>query len=198
MFSKKVRKGFLRRIREGIHGSTTDTAIFPITAAKLAERLLRSFVLDSEASVMQTYYEELRQKPGFRQDAYEKRDFIYLIANIVVAVGIAGKSDSAFLKMMPYFRKLANIELLKRWPMDHAFPDGQIGDAAEDLAKLILNDPRVNRGLPIRWAQQWLREIGVEEDMHTLFPTLFRVSCSWMLCYLAVAEFLQRVRLVPG
>jgi hypothetical protein len=187
--------GFVRRIRERIHRSLTDTTIFPITAPELARQLFRLFVLDSEASVMQTHYGELSQKPGFRQDAFERRDFVYLVANIVVAVGVVGKSDTAFLGTMPCFRRLVNAELQRRWPMNNASADEQIGDAAEDLAQLISNDPEANRGLPIKWAQQWLREIGVEESN---LVTLFRVSYSWSLCYLTVAKFLHRVRLVPG
>lgn len=186
--------GIIRRIRERFRRSGTDTAIFPITAPKLAHRLLRSFVLDSEASVMRNYYGEFRQKPGFRQDAFEKRDFVYLVANIVVAIGNVGKSDTAFLSTIPYFRRLANEELQRRWPVDNDSANKEIGDAAEELAQLILTNPEADRGLAFKWAQRWLREIRIDESNPV---TLARVSYSWQLCHLTVAKFLNRVRVVP-
>lgn len=186
--------GIIRRIRGGFRRSGTDTAIFPITAPKLAHRLFRSFVLDSEASVMRNYYGEFRQKPGFRQDAFERRDFVYLVANIVVAIGNLGKSDATFLTTIPYLRRLVNEELQRRWPMNNETANKEIGDAAEDLAQLILTNPEADRGLAFKWAQRWLREIGIEESNPV---TLARVSFSWQLCHLSVAKFLNRVRVVP-
>lgn len=173
----------------------TDSPIFQSTTPKLANDLFTSFVLDSRARVMQSYFEELSQKSGFRQEALERNEFIYLIANIVVAVGLPGKSRPEFLNVMPYFRKLANAELQKRWQMSEADADTEIQNAAQNLAELILNDPEVNRGQALKWAQQWLKNVGVEE-WNTVF--IFRVSFSWRVRYLSVAEFLAQVRILPA
>lgn len=163
-----------------------------MTAPELARLLFSSFVLDSKARAMQSEYEQLRQRAGFRQDAFERQEFIYHVAYIVVALGAAnvgeGKPD-----VMPYFRALVNAEMKDRWQMTEDRSDTKIGDAARDYAELIFTDLETNRGLPLKWAQRWLKEIGIEEWN---MAVLFRVSYSWKICFLSAAELLQRIRIV--
>jgi hypothetical protein len=81
-----------------------------MTAPELARYLFSSLVLDSKARAMQTHYEDFRQRAGFQQDAFERLEFIYHVAYIVVALGAAnvgkGKPD-----VLPYFRALVNAEM---------------------------------------------------------------------------------------
>jgi hypothetical protein len=73
--------------------------------------------------------------------------------------------------------------------------DTQIVAAASDYAELVFTDPETNRGLPFKWAQRWLQQIGIEEWN---MAVLFRVSYSWKICFLGAAELLQRIRVVQS
>lgn len=164
-----------------------------IKSEELAQRLFSSLVLDDEATMMASERERLKAALGFQIQAFERQKFVYLAANITIALTNDVGRHSAVAEVIPHFRRLVAAEMRKRWGDSDDAIDSEMERAASDYTTLLFTNPDQNKGLSFDWSKEWLRRIGVEEFNPAV---LFSVSAAWKMQYVHTAELLSRVRVL--
>lgn len=141
---------------------------------------------------MQENYERFRAAPGFRQEAFERKTFTFLVTCIAIAITATIDAGTAALAdVVPRFRALVVAEMRKRWQVTENNADAEIEAAARDYGQLLFTDPETNRGLSLEWATRWLKTFGVEEYNPVV---LLEVSHARRVWYVHASRLLRRFR----
>lgn len=162
-------------------------------ASELASLLFSECVLADQQGVMETPFVRYKNEPGFRPDTFEQRVFLYLVANIAIALSDAASKRPHLFAVIEHFRTLVRAEMSSRWRYNHEFTDDAVKRAAGDYAKLLFTNREANRALSFEWSREWLREVGIEE---TNPQTLFEISHTWMIHHVTLAKFIRKVKVV--
>ena len=166
-----------------------------IRASELASLLFSECVLGDQQGVMETHFVRYKNEPSFRQGNFEQRVFLYLVANIAIALSDAASKRSELFPVIEHFRGLVRAETSSRWRHNHEFTDDAVQRAAADYAKLLFTNREANRALSFEWSREWLREVGIEE---TNPQTLFEISHTWMIHHVTLVKFIRKVKVEVG
>lgn len=155
--------------------------------------LLFSKSVDDTAIIMKSDNEHLEASPGFQKQVFERRKLVYLLAGNIIALTNAASQQPSFSHVFAHFTKRVRLLMQQIWKASEADIDAEIEKAASDYAVLLFTDPATNRALSFEWAQEWLRQVGVEEYNPSV---LFRISGMWKIQHDFTAKLLARMRIV--
>src|SRR5437870_4045180 len=142
----------------------------PLPPAKIASMLFSTLVEGGEESVLDEQEQRFAESPDFDAGAFERLRFVYLAANVAVALTAAVAKHPKLAEVVPPFRDLVLCAMRDRWSGSEDSADKAIEDASAAYAALVFTNPADDRGISFDWPQRWLGEIDiVEHNPITLF-----------------------------
>jgi hypothetical protein len=167
----------------------------PIEASELASLLFSQCVLADEQKVMRKHFDMYKDWAGFQQDTFNRKVFLYLVANIAIALTNASSKDRNMYAVIGDFKKLVSREMNRRWGDNQETVDDSVEKAAANYGNILFTNPEQDRGLSFEWSREWLKEAGIDEFNPA---TLFEVSHTWKIYHIHLAQFLSKQRVAKG
>jgi hypothetical protein len=135
----------------------------PLPPVKFASLLFSTLVEGGEGSVLSRQEQRFAESPDFDAGAFERLRFIYLAANVAVALTAAVAKHPKLTQVVAPFRDLVLRAMRDRWSDSEDSADRAIEDASAAYAALVSTNPADDRGISFDWPQKWLSEIEIVE-----------------------------------
>ena len=165
-----------------------------ITPEALAH-LLFSRVVEDTTAVLDNHIERFKSYASFQPHRFERSKFVYLVADIAIALTNAASRQPALAKVIPDFRHRVVLIMKELWGDSEDDIDAEIEKASANYARLLFTNPETARGLSFDWAQEWLRAVGVDETNPVV---LFSVSQTWKRFHTHTVKFLSAMRVLDA
>lgn len=162
-----------------------------ITPEELAHALFSRIVEDT-STVLDSHSERFKSCSSFQPNRFERRKFVYLAADMAMALTAAAQQQSAMAEVVPHFRHRVLVAMEKSWGATEAQADDEIERACGDYAKLVFTNPNENKGFSFDWAQSWLRAVGIDEVNPAV---LLSVSSTWRLFHAHTLKSLSSIHI---
>jgi hypothetical protein len=162
----------------------------PLPPAKIASMLFSTLVEGGEESVLDHEQQRFGESPDFDASAFERHRFVYLAANVAVALTTAAEKNSTVAHVLTPFRDLVLRSMRDRWSASEDSADEAVQDASAAYAALVFTNPADDRGISFDWPQKWLSEIAIEEHNPI---TLFQIARTFREYHTHTINFLTSV-----
>jgi hypothetical protein len=107
--------------------------------------------------------DRFRSFPTFLPNPFERRKFLYLVADFALALTAAAQQQPAMLEVISHFRQKVLVMMQSYWGDTDAQADEAIEEASADYVKLLSTNPDEQRGFSFDWARTWLQAVGIDE-----------------------------------
>src|SRR5947207_3862602 len=162
----------------------------PLPPAKIASMLFSTLVEGGEDSVLDDEQQRFGESPDFDASAFERQRFVYLAANVAVALTTAAAKHPKVVQVVTPFCDLVLHAMRDRWSDSEESADEAVQDASAAYAALVFTDPVDDRGISFDWPQKWLSEIAIEEYNPI---TLFQIAHTLREYHTHTINFLSAV-----
>lgn len=162
----------------------------PLPPARIAGLLFSRLVEGGEDSVLAQEEERFMESSAFDPSVFERQRFVYLAANVAVALTAAAEKHRKLTEVIPPFRDLVLRAMRDRWSDSEDSADKAVGDASAAYAALVFTNPADDRGISFDWPQKWLSEMDIEEYNPI---TLFQIARTFRDYHTHTVTFLASV-----
>ena len=157
------------------------------------EELAQAFFLrvrDDIDTVLAKHDERFKKCPSFQPNRFERRKFLYLVADMAIALMTAARQQPALEEVIPHFRRRVLVTMEKYWGDTESEADAEIEQASFDYAKLLSVNPNENRGFSLDWTHEWLGHIGIDETNPVV---LIGIASTWRLFHAHTLKCLSSI-----
>jgi len=180
-----------------VDGLNDSSGLFQnsIQASELASLLFTQRVRADEHIIMSSQLELYKNEPEFKSDVFEQKVFLYLVANVALALMNFSDKNKKMQYVIAHFKKLVSLEMHNRWDYTQEKIDDVVEATASKYAILLYTKPDEDRSLSFEWPKQWLEDVGIRE---TNPITLFKISTRWIIYHIDLLEFLSKQKITNG
>lgn len=165
-----------------------------ITPEELAHALFSRIVEDT-SMVLDSHSERFKSCSSFQPNRFERRKFLYLAADITIALTNAAQQQATIAQVIPHFRHRVAVMMKQYWGDAEAIVDAEIEAASADYAKLLFTNPDEQKGFSFDWARNWLTHVGIDE---TNPAVLLAIASTWRLFHSQIVKSLSLMRIVSA
>jgi hypothetical protein len=165
-----------------------------ITPEELAHALFSRIVEDT-STILDSHSERFKSCASFQPNRFERRKFLYLAADMAMALTAASQQQSAMAEVVPHFRHRVVVMMEQHWGDAEADVDAEIEKASADYAKLLFTNPDDHNGFSFDWARDWLTHVGIDE---TNPAVLLSIASNWRLFHSHTIKSLSLMRVVSA